>query len=203
MLQMCKGYQISFADKLETGFEIVNENMIMANVNADEIESVIQHFIVMHEEPIFFILELSADLDDERPVSPGILETTRKNVYYIDGCSQEEALTIMIRVGELLIQDGLVRFGFGCHESQDELMVDKYNVITIWSQNIDGYDDFFEPHDIPKVQELKSAWDYFSEENPGICNRYDVEGKCIYDILELFKDWGIYLAEQREEEEQK
>lgn len=203
MLQMCKGYQISFADKLETGFELVNENMIMANVNVDEIESVIQHFIVMHEEPIFFILELPADLDDERPVSPGILETTHKNVYYIDGCSQEEALTIMIRVGELLIQDGLVRFGFGCHESQDELMVDKYNVITIWSQNIDDYDDFFEPHDIPKVQELKSVWDYFSEENPGICNRYDVDGKCIYDIPELFKDWGIYLAEQREEEEQK
>ena len=46
----------------------------------------------MHDEPLFFILELPVTCDRENPVAPGILEETHKDVYYIDGCSQEDVL---------------------------------------------------------------------------------------------------------------
>lgn len=137
--------------------------------------------------------------DRENPVAPGILEETHKDVYYIDGCSQEECLVLLERYGELLINDGMNRFGFGCHESQDEIMLDKYNVVTIYSQQLSNYNEFFEAHGIEKVESLITAWDTFSDETPGQAERCDYKGKSVYDLPEELKDWGMYLADTRAE----
>lgn len=123
-----------------------------------------------------------------------------KDIYYIDGCSQEEALTILIRVGKILYNDGLISFGFGCHESNDEIMFRKYNVLTIYSENIDEYDDFFEPHEIDSTENLITAWDTFSADSPGTSEKYVLDGKTAYDIPKQFEEWGMYFAEQREED---
>lgn len=197
-LKFKAGTKVSSGITLYEGYA-VGENHISANVSIDKIEGVFQHFIVMHEEPIFFILELPANAGDETEVAPGIVETLHKDIYYIDGCSQEEALTILIRVGDILYNDGISSFGFGCHESGDEIMFGKYNVLTIYSQNIEKYSDFFDAHEIERTENLKTAWDTFSEKTPGVSERYEVNGKSVYDIPKLFESWGIYLAEQREE----
>lgn len=181
------------------GYEI-GENHITANVGIDKIESVFQHFIVIHEEPVFFILELPANADDETQVVPGTVKTLHKDIYYIDGCSQEEALTVLIRVGNLLYNDGISSFGFGCHESGDEIIFDKYNVLTIYSQNIEKYNDFFDAHEIEKTDDLQTVWSTFTEKPPGVSERYEVDGRSVFDIPKQFEDWGMYLAEQREED---
>ncbi|MBD5555663.1 MAG: hypothetical protein HDQ95_10090 [Roseburia sp.] len=198
-LKLKAGSKISPVSTLYEGYE-VGENHITANVGIDKIEGVLQHFIVMQEEPMFFILELPASADDEAEVAPGIVETLHKDVYYIDGCSQEEALTVLIRVGDLLYNDGVSAFGFGCHESGDEIMFGKYNVLTIYSQNIENYNDFFDAHEIEKTDKLITPWSTFTEETPGVSERYEVDGKSVFDIPKQFKDWGMYLAEQRKEE---
>lgn len=54
----------------------------------------------------------------------------------------------MERYGELLINDGISKFGFGGHKSQDGIMLDKYNVVAIYSQNLSEYEDFYDAHDI-------------------------------------------------------
>ena len=131
MLNLVKGYKISEPEKLNEGYEVISEVSITANVNAEKIFDVFQHFIVMHDEPLFFILELPVTSDRETPIAPGIVEKLHKDVYYIDGCSREECLVLMERYGELLINDGISKFGFGGHESQDEIMLDKYNVVVI------------------------------------------------------------------------
>ena len=172
---------------------------LMANVDVEKIKEVFQHFIVMHDEPLFFILELPVTCDRENPVAPGILEETHKDVYYIDGCSQEECLVLLERYGELLINDGMNRFGYGCHESQDEIMLDKYNVVTIYSQQLSNYNDFFEAHGIEKVESLITAWDTFSDATPGQAERCDCKGKSVYNLPEELKDWGMYLADTRAE----
>lgn len=129
----------------------------------------------------------------------GRLRETHKDVYYIDGCSVEESLVLLERYGELLINDGISRFGFGCHESQDEIMLDKYNVVTIYSKQLSKYNDFFEAHEIEKVENLITAWDTFSDDTPGQAERYDYNGKTVYDLPEELKDWGMYLADTRAE----
>lgn len=198
MINLRKGFTVPFPEKLYEGYQ-VNEYSIIANVNAYKTLDVVEHFIREHNEPLFFILELPARLDTETEVRPGVVNGLHKDIYYIDGCSVEEALTIMDRVGELLINDGMSEFGFGGHNSQDEIMVNKYNVVTLYGREVEKYKGFFEKHDIEQVQELITAWDTFSPEHLGQSRMYTTDGKVVYDIVEMFADWGIYHAETREE----
>lgn len=95
MLNMVKGCSVPFPEKLMESYE-VRENRILANVNAEKIEEVLRHFITMNEEPQFFILELPVDKDAEKEIRLGVAETFHKDIYYIDGCTQEEALTVLL-----------------------------------------------------------------------------------------------------------
>lgn len=176
MLNLAKGYKIYEPERLNEEYEVTDDVTLMANVDVEKIKEVFQHFIVMHDEPLFFILELPVTCDRENPVAPGILEETHKDVYYIDGCSQEECLVLLERYGELLINDGMNRFGFGCHESQDEIMLDKYNVVTIYSQQLSNYNEFFEAHGIEKVESLITA------------SVNSVRKRLTYLLSRLFKD---------------
>ena len=198
MLKMKKGCTVPFPEKLSEAYE-VRGNSIIANVGADKIEEILQHFIAAHDELQFFILELPTNLNDEEKIMCGNINTLHNDVYYIDGCSKDETLTILSGVGDILINDGISSFGFGCHESGDEIMFGKYNVMTIFSSSIEKFEPFLEKHNIPKVDKLFTAWDMFSPEHPGNSERYVVNGKMVFDIPEMFVDWGIYLAERREE----
>ena len=48
-----------------------------------------------------------------------------------------------------------------------------------------------------KVDNLVTAWDTFSQDTPGQSERYDFNGKTVFDLPEALKEWGIYLAETR------
>lgn len=197
MLTLGKGYKIYEPEKLNEEYEVTSDVLLTANIGVEKIEEVFRHFIAIHNEPLFFILELPVTCDREIPVAPGILKETHKDVYYIDGCSQEECLLLLEKYGELLINDGMNMFGFGCHESQDEIMLGKYNVVTIYSRELLKYNGFLEEHGIVKAENLVTAWDTFSINTPGQAERYDCKGKSVYDLPEDLKEWGMYLAETR------
>lgn len=198
MLKLRKGCKVPFPEKLSEGYERIASGFV-ANVNADKIEMLIVHFIAIHNEPVFFILELPSNLDDEEEIRSGVVEALHKDVYYIDACTQEEAWTILSRTFEVLINDGLCSFGFGCHKSQDEIMVGKYNVVSIYTANPNAFEGFFEEHKIQGVPNLVTAWDTFTPDSPGEAARVDTDGKSVYDIPNVFKEWGMYLAERKED----
>ena len=199
MLNLVKGHQVSLVENLFESFTKLTEHHLMANVHAEKILEVFQHFIVIHDEPLFFILELPVSIDREKVVAKNIIKESHKDVYYIDGCSREECLALLIRYGDLLVNDGLSKFGFGGHKSHDEIMLDSYNVVTIYSKELSKFNDFFEPHNIQFVEELVTASETFSETSPGISEIYESNGKTVYDLPEELAEWGIYLAETRTE----
>jgi len=199
MLNLVKGHQVSLVENLFESFTKLTEHHLMANVHAEKILEVFQHFIVIHDEPLFFILELPVSIDREKVVAKNIIKESHKDVYYIDGCSREECLALLIRYGDLLVNDGLSKFGFGGHKSHDEIMLDSYNVMTIYSKELSKFNDFFEPHNIQFVEELVTAWKTFSKTSPGISEIYESNGKTVYDLPEELAEWGIYLAETRTE----
>lgn len=199
MLNLVKGHQVSLLENLFESFTKLTEHHLMANVHAEKILEVFQHFIVIHDEPLFFILELPVSIDREKVIAKNIIKESHKDVYYIDGCSREECLALMIRYGDLLINDGLSKFGFGGHKSHDEIMLGSYNVVTIYSKELSKFNDFFEPHNIQFVEELVTAWKTFSKTSPGISEIYESNGKTVYDLPEELAEWGIYLAETRTE----
>ena len=199
MLNLVKGHQVSLVENLFESFTKLTEHHLMANVHAEKILEVFQHFIVIHDEPLFFILELLVSIDREKVIAKNIIKESHKDVYYIDGCSREECLALLIRYGDLLINDGLSQFGFGGHKSHDEIMLDSYNVVTIYSKELSKFNDFFEPHNIQFVEELVTAWNTFSKTSLGISEIYESNGKTVYDLPEELAEWGIYLAETRTE----
>lgn len=199
MLNLIKGHQVSLVENLFESFTKLTEHHLMANVHAEKILEVFQHFIVIHDEPLFFILELPVSIDREKVIAKNIIKESHKDVYYIDDCSREECLALLIRYGDLLVNDGLSKFGFGGHKSHDEIMLDSYNVVTIYSKELSKFNDFFEPHNIQFVEELVTAWDTFSKTSPGISEIYESNGKTVYDLPEELAEWGIYLAETRTE----
>ena len=199
MLNLVKGHQVSLVENLFESFTKLTEHHLMANVHSEKILEVFQHFIVIHDEPLFFILELPVSIDREKVVAKNIIKESHKDVYYIDGCSREECLALLIRYGDLLVNDGLSKFGFGGHKSHDEIMLDSYNVVTIYSKELSKFNDFFEPHNIQFVEELVTAWKTFSKTSPGISEIYESNGKTVYDLPTELAEWGIYLAETRTE----
>ncbi|ORP04571.1 hypothetical protein [Streptococcus mitis] len=199
MLNLVKGHQVSLVENLFESFTKLTEHHLMANVHAEKILEVFQHFIVIHDEPLFFILELPVSIDREKVVAKNIIKESHKDFYYIDGCSREECLALLIRYGDLLVNDGLSKFGFGGHKSHDEIMLDSYNVVTIYSKELSKFNDFFEPHNIQFVEELVTAWGTFSKTSPGISEIYESNGKTVYDLPVELAEWGIYLVETRTE----
>ena len=199
MLNLVKGHRVSLVENLFESFTKLTEHHLMANVHAEKILEVFQHFIVIHDEPLFFILELPVSIDREKVIAKNIIKESHKDVYYIDGCSREECLALLIRYGDLLVNDGLSKFGFGGHKSHDEIMLDSYNVVTIYSKELSKFNDFFEAHNIQFVEELVIAWKTFSKTSPGISEIYESNGKTVYDLPEELAEWGIYLAETRTE----
>ena len=199
MLNLVKGHRVSLVENLFESFTKLTEHHLMANVHAEKILEIFQHFIVIHDEPLFFILELPVSIDREKVIAKNIIKESHKDVYYIDGCSREECLALLIRYGDLLVNDGLSKFGFGGHKSHDEIMLDSYNVVTIYSKELSKFNDFFEPHNIQFVEELVTAWKTFSKTSPGISEIYESNGKTVYDLPTELAEWGIYLAETRTE----
>jgi len=199
MLNLVKGHQVSLVENLFESFTKLTEYYLMANVHEEKILEIFQHFIAIHDEPLFFILELPVSIDREKVIAMNIINELHKDVYYIDDCSIEECLVLLIRYGDLLVNDGLSKFGFGGHKSHDEIMLDSYNVVTIYSKELSKFNDFFEPHNIQFVEELVTASETFSETSPGISEIYESNGKTVYDLPEELAEWGIYLAETRTE----
>ena len=197
MLNLVKGHRVGLVENLFESFTKLTEYYLMANVHSEKILDVFQHFIAIHDEPLFFILELPVSIDREKVIAMNIINELHKDVYYIDDCSIEECLVLLIRYGDLLINDGLSKFGFGGHKSHDEIMLDSYNVVTIYSKELSKFNDFFEPHNIQFVEELVTASETFSETSPGISEIYESNGKTVYDLPIELAEWGIYLAETR------
>jgi hypothetical protein len=201
MLELKQCCSVPFPEKLFEAYEI-KDNVIYANVNASKVIDMIKRFVCMHDEPVFFILELP------RKDYDGITESkTLKNapedfdVYYMDGMNAQNACDCLDAIGAFLVGDGMNTFGFGCHQSQEEILFGKYNVMTVFAKDPDAYRPFMESFEIPYTDKLITAWDTFDAQHPGECELCisPNTGKTIYDIPELYKDFGMYLYEERKE----
>lgn len=196
MINLRKGSCVHNQDQLSEGYQL-DGLQVIANISADKILDLLHRFIDMYNEPMFFILELHTNLQNETISPQGQILIFHNDEYYVDGCSKEDALMILDRVGELLINDGLCSFGFGCHYSKDEVMIEKYNVVRIRSSDVQKFSTFFEQLQVPQVEQLITAWNTFTQDQPGSSFSVKTNGKDAFDIPEILSDMGIYFAESR------
>jgi len=194
MLNMIKGCRIYDPSVLHEGYE-KTETGFVANVNAEKIQSLVERFIMLHDERCFAILEVPTNAKEEP--APGRCPF-HKDVYYLDGLSPTKAVEFLQTFGQWLVHDGLSSFGIGIHSGGNEILVEKYNIVTVYTKTPEKYGGFFEACGIPQTPELKTAWDYFTQDTPGDSFLYEHEGIDIYELIEHLKQYGLYFAERRE-----
>ena len=200
MLHMVKGCNPPFPEKLVESYEMHN-GVITANLHAEKIEPFFLHFLALHTgEPLFFALELPANIKDEAVTKEGRVDCFHNDLYLIDVCDGETAVSILDDYGELLLNDGVSRFGFGAPRRREEMLLDKYNILRIFSPTPENYSDFFASHGVPRVGRLYTAWDSISEDSPGRCERYETGGITVFSLPSLLRDRGIFFAGKQEEE---
>lgn len=195
MLKMFKGCEVPHPEKLFNEYEVLGDTMLHANVDADKVEAILLDFVALHaDEPVFFYLELPPEYRSAVQMSEGQNIIGEDNeTYYIDDMNLERAKELLAKVGDILINDGVSRFGFGGNYSNDQLVVDKYNVLTFMGNEPEAMQKIFAKHGLQQVENMVTAWDTFSPEEPGLCTRYEQDNVDVFALPALLADWGIYL----------
>ncbi len=198
MLEMRACCKVPFPERLFEEYEVSDTN-IYVNVGASKILEMMRRFIQMHDEPLFFILELPHRLDDGISEEKTLINASDDDVYFIDGLDAYQATDCIDALGEFLVKDGMNTFGIGGHESHEEILFGRYNVMTIYTADAEAYRDFMHSFGIKKTYAHVTAWDTFDSEHFGECKLYVSKetGKTIYDIPEAYKECGMYFYETR------
>lgn len=205
MFNLIKGAKINENIALKEEYEI-NGNWIYANISAENIRRIINQFIEIENTELFCLfIEIPANMTDEnviRKTEDGycVTEKMHKDIYYLDDISAKDLNELLNVFEDILINDGLSSFGV-LSQKGNEIGKYKYNVMGAYS---DGEDlspiiEAFYNVKIPRTDKLVTAWDYFTQDNPGESELYKKDGKTIYDVVETLKEVGMYKYEQREE----
>lgn len=189
MIKIKKGSIIPENIKIKEEYKVENDTIVL-NIDVDKINKLLKSFVKMQKEELFLFIEVPTNINEEKE--------NYTDVYYLDGISINEIDELLNMYGDILINDGLCEFGFGVKSFNEEIMSLKYNMITIYSkENVNKYIDLLNELKINKTINFKSAWDYFTEENPGISKLYEKEEQTVYDIIEILKEKGLYLGERK------
>ncbi len=150
------------------------------------------------EYPGFLILETPASKKQEQELAT---QDTKfhKNIYFQDGLAKETAQAIYKEDRELLINDGMSRFGFGSHIQKEEVFVDQYKAIEIWTATPEKYQTMLEGMGLKQRPVLYTMADFIHPRNP--CNRKSIQvnGMTVYDLVDSMLSKGLYLAKTTEE----
>lgn len=204
MFNLIKGAKINGTIALKEEYEI-NGNRIYANISVENIRKVMEQFVKIEKGNKFCLfIEIPANIADENIIGMNEegfyqLESKHMDVYYLDNITDEYIIYLLDKFGDILINDGLSHFGV-LSQSGREIGKYKYNVIKAYTRDdLLPLINVFNSLDIPETDNLITAWDYFSQDNPGESERYEKDGKSIYDVVEILKEVGMYKYEQYEE----
>lgn len=197
MIDFKKGCIVPHPERIFEEYE-QTEHGYIANVSTKKIINVLKDFISIQEELVFFFLEVPTKLDEENERENEIVVNLHKDIYYMDNLTKEEAFCLLENEGELLVNDGLCQFGFGSQANNDEIMVEKYNIVTICCNKANAYDNLFAKNGIKETKDLVTAWDTFSKDAPGYSEKIEIDGKTVYSLIKEYEEFGLYFAERRE-----
>lgn len=176
-----------------------NHSTITVNVSAENIDKLFRLMVAEVRTPGFLLLEHGTNINVENELRKSDSGSYHKDVYYLDGLSLEDFIKIYSQYDELLTEDGEVNYGFGSHNGTDEVFVGPYKVFNIYTDQPYKYIELLEQNGIPRVDHMKTVWDTFTQDIPGMRTVIKINGIDIYEMVEQLKQKGLYLAERRED----
>ncbi len=195
---LSQGVEIDNLDGIHECYQIDDEN-ILSNISFENLKCIVTDLCKALKAPLFFFIEIPCDEDTEKRLRENDEDLFHKDIYYLDNCTTEVCIAILKRYGDLLLNDGLVQFGFASHEEEDEIYIQKYKILSIFSRSISKYEKILMSHNIINEDKIKTVWDNFSSESSGILTTIDFNGETIFDIVENLKDVGLYFSHRVED----
>lgn len=192
MFQTAPGVTIPFPEKIAEEYQILNEGAICANISYEKLSAFVADFYQALPEPLFFVMQLALSIDEENKM--GFEEIRHQEVLYLDGQTLSQIDAIMNSYGQLLLSDGMSQFAIASHQSKDEIFIQKYKVVSIYSKSIEKHAPLLEKYKLRKTDALITAWDTFTHDHPGECRRICIEGMDAYDVADILKTRGMYRA---------
>ena len=193
MIKMKKGSILPENIKLEESYKVDNDNIIL-NIDVNKIIKLLKEFVKIQKEELFLFIEVPTNINEMDKEEQDIYT----DIYYWDGINMHEIEELLSQYGDILVNDGLCEFGFGVKSFTEEIMCLKYNMIAIYSkENINKYKDVLNKLCINETIDFKNAWDYFTEDNPGISKIYEKDSQTVYDIIDVLKEKGLYFGERK------
>lgn len=196
---LAQGIEIDDITGIHNCYE-ASGNRIIASISSEKLLNILSDLLRQLTAPIFFFIETPCDEDTEKKLRKKDTDPFHKNVYYLDNCTHKVATAIIKRYGDLLLNDGIVQFGFGSNTESEEIYIMKYNVMSIYAEEISKFRKIFDKHNIPYEDNIKTVWDVLSQDNPGTCTLIEFNGETIFDIVENLKDEGLYFSHQAEDD---
>ncbi|MBR4554331.1 MAG: hypothetical protein IKO27_01915 [Ruminococcus sp.] len=181
-------------DGVCSAYKICDDGVIDSVLSAELIKPFLYKASAMLEEPHFFFVELPCSEDEEKELRKTRSDPFHYKVYYLDGCTAPVTKAIIDRYGDLLINDGLVRFGFGSNKTNEEIYVRDYQQILVYGKTA-RYEKAYTDLGIERKDELRFISDSFSPENCGTCMAVEIEGEQCPDIVENLSREGMYYAQ--------
>ena len=194
MLQFASGIKLPFPEKLKEEFQVFPQ-FISFHISLEKILPMVDAFLDQMEEPLFFVLQLP--LNEEEEIEARKKENSQmlhQKVCYLDGQSKAQVRSLLQQYGELFLQDGLSQFAVGSHVTPDEIFIQKYKLVNIYSSELTKYFDFLHKYGLTQTDNLVTAWDTFSRETPGEARLIKIDGMDVFDVYEKLVELGMYDA---------
>ena len=167
MFQTAAGVTVPFPEKLSEQYEL-DGSTITANLSFEKLSDFVHSFYAELDEPLFLAIHPDAESDE---------------VWYLDGMTKKQLTMILDGYGELLYQDGLSAFAIGSLTTEEELFVQKYKVLSIYSETAKRFVPLLKKYGMEPTGHLVTAWDTFSEEKPGAAERLEIAGQTVPDMI--------------------
>lgn len=192
MFQFAPGCRVPFPEKIHEGFEVFENSSLYANISFEKLPFVVEEFYHSLPEPLFLALQLPLSSQEEEELGCG--EGCHQEVLYLDGQSVAQIEEILTKYGDLLYRDGMSQFAVASHSSHEEIFVQKYKLVDLYSPTPRKWIPLLQKYGIEETKHLVTVWDTFCEDAPGECRRLTVSGMDVYQMADELKTRGLYRA---------
>nr|WP_297175418.1 hypothetical protein [uncultured Agathobaculum sp.] len=176
MFQTAAGVHLPFPEQIQEQYQQQGDNLT-ANLSFEKLADFIHAFYAKLDEPLFLAIHPDAEADE---------------VWYLDNMTKKQLTTILDGYGELLYQDGLSAFAIGSLATEEELFVQKYKVLSIYSPRSARFAKLLEQYGAARTDHLVTPWDTFSKAHPGEAQRLEIAGQTVPDLVQELCKIGMY-----------
>ena len=176
MFQTAAGVRVPFPEKLSEQYQLDGDTLT-SNLSFEKLADFVRAFYAELDEPLFIAIHTDAESAE---------------VWYLDNMTKKQLTMILDGYGELLYQDGLSAFAIGSLATEEELFVQKYKVLSIYSPKISRFAKLLERFGVSRTSKLVTAWDTFSKEHPGEAQRLEIAGQTVPDMIKELQKIGMY-----------